>query len=153
MGYLQPDCVYFTAFPNKFMTILLHGPIGKQNTQSSSCAMSSTTKHTFRSGKEFDSSSVGDTGASMSLEVTGIYEAPENTASTTSSVAILRSNAGSFLRRLLSGLDERRTVFEFFSRLEETAFLDSLILAYSMTWLIVSRRVVPQAFREFSILV
>jgi hypothetical protein len=40
-----------------------------------------------------------------------------------------KSNAGSFLRVFLKGFDDNRTVFAFFSRLEETFFLASLILA------------------------
>jgi hypothetical protein len=65
----------------------------------------------------------------MSFEVTGTYEDPENTASSTSSVEELRSNAGSLFRRLFNGLDDSRIVFEFFNRLDETPFLDSLIWA------------------------
>jgi len=68
-------------------------------------------------------------GASMSLDVAGIYDDPESTASTTSSVAIPRSNAETFLRRLFKGFEDNRIVFSFFSFFEDTIFFSSLILA------------------------
>ena len=58
----------------------------------------------------------------------GMNEDPAKTASTTSSVAKLRSNAESFRRRDLRGLDDNRTVVEFLSRLVETFLVVSPIL-------------------------
>ena len=72
--------------------------------------------------------SVGETGAFFEL-MRGRNDDPAKTASTTSSVAIPRSKAGSRnVRRVLRGLEESRTVFVFLSRLVETFLVVSLIL-------------------------
>jgi hypothetical protein len=71
--------------------------------------------------------SVGDKGAFLELMM-GRNDDPANTASTTSSVAIPRSKAGSFIvRRVLSGFEDNRTVFVFLSRLVDTFLVVSLI--------------------------
>lgn len=126
---MYPVSVYLIALPNKFITILLQDPIGNEKTQSSLKAISRMINRALRCGNGIAYSSVGDEGASTSFEVTGIYEDPEKTASTTSSVAMVRSNAGSFLRRFFNGFEDSRIVFAFFSLLEDTLFLASLILA------------------------
>ena len=76
-------------------------------------------KRAVRCGNETECSSVGDTDASMSLEVAGIYDDPEKTASMTSSVAIPRSNAEALLLLFFNGFEDSRTVFSFFNFLEE----------------------------------
>ena len=75
-----------------------------------------------------DVDSVGDTGAFFEL-ITGRNDDPAKTASTTSSVAIPKSKAGSRSdRRVLRGLDDSRTVFVSLSRLLETFLVVSLSL-------------------------
>ena len=81
---MYPVSVYLIALPNKFITILLQDPIGNEKTQSPSKAISRMINRVLRCGNGTAYSSVGDEGASTSFEVTGIYEDPEKTASTTS---------------------------------------------------------------------